>query len=244
MQPNLGHGTASDAGSKQLAGEAIPKLEGPARPQPGQEHPLEQEQESRQAQAQVGQTVQGTQLPYVPSFTYEMLTTLPAAAFPCLLDTQALLDFDSKEVWAKFNSSFPTESFPPGPFDQLAGATAEDPFVLNDDMPFFNPVAAPDPSALPPVKVDVSTCAPLLSSSPSIPTRTRTKALHFIAQHGNGTTRKASPSFAHTTSNPLVSAIPSPLQFIPRSHRTVHSLLSVHLCFLAFASPRRSFAWN
>lgn len=236
MQPALRNGAASAAGSKQLAEEAKPKLEGSACPQAGQEHPKKQGQEQWQAQAQVGQPVQGTQLPfYVPSLTYEMLTTLPAAAFPGLLDTQDLLNFNSQEAWAQFNSSFPTESFPPGPFDQQAGATVEDLFSLNDEL-FFNPAAAFDTSALPQVKVNVSQSAPLLSSSPSIPTHTRTRTHHGTAPHGK----------PHL----LLYIQPSRLHdhFAAPIHSTVapycRPLLAAHLCFLAFASPRRSFPWN
>lgn len=180
MQPKLGHDAASNTGSKLLAEEAKSKVEGVARPEAGQELRYQQEQKRQQAQAYVGQPVQGTQLPCVPSLTSEMLTTLPAAAFP---------DFDSQEVWAQFNSSFPTKSFPPGPFDQQAGANAEKAFGLNNKLSSSS-AAAIDQTALPESKVNVSQLASILSFSPSKsqhipkPGQYRGTARYGTARHG------------------------------------------------------------
>ncbi|ROW10973.1 hypothetical protein VMCG_00879 [Cytospora schulzeri] len=151
MQPNLGDSVVSNTGSKQLVEGAKSNVEDLARPQAGEEHP---QKEDEKAQTQVGLPLEGTQLPHVPSLTYEMLTTLPAAAFPGFLelDTEDLLNFNSQEVWKQFNSSFPTEYFPPGPFNLQAGATVEKPFGLNDDLS-FNPTANSDHPALPQVEV-------------------------------------------------------------------------------------------
>lgn len=188
MQPKLEHDEDSDNGWKQLASkETKSKVEGMAHPQVGHERLYQQERKHQQAQAYVGQLVQGTQFPCVPSLTYEMLTTLPAPAFPGLLSIDDLLNTNSQEVWAQFNSSFPTESFPAGLFDQEAGAIFEKAFVLNNNSS-SSPAAASDQSALPQVEVNVSQLSGLLPPSllpPSpVSTHIHTETHHGTARHG------------------------------------------------------------
>lgn len=187
MHPDLGNDAAPNTGFKQPVEESKtkPKVHGSARTQ----GPREQEQKQMVKYKQAGQ---GTELPYAPSLLDALLTTfptiptlptLPTPTFPAVLDTQALLDFNSQAAWAEFNSLFPTQTFNPGPFypfvnpglanQQQAGATVEESlgFSLNNKSA-FNPYAAAataaaaaasfDPSALPQVQVNVSQHSPIL----------------------------------------------------------------------------------
>lgn len=233
MQPKMEHDAASNTGSEQLEVEIKLELEGFDRPQGGQEHPCQHEQRHKQANTHVGLPFQGTtQLSFVPSLNSEMLPTPPAAALFGPLETEDLLNFNSQEAWAEFNSSFPTDSFPPVPIDQQAGATiVEEVFGLNNRLA-SNTDSVFDQSTLPQFQVNVSQLVSILSSFPPKSRHIHT-AKHFTARPRN--TTESLILFPYHT---LLSSSRFCCQHTPPTVAPYcHSLLPVHLCFPCFCFP-------